>query len=106
MDKKIYDLTNPQKSIWYMEEYYKGTAINNICGSLTINEKVDFEKFKKAINLFVKLNESFQIRLLFEKSIPKQYFCDFEELFLQIGGVCFPFSCQFFFKTYAETKSL
>ena len=84
MDKKIYDLTNPQKSIWYMEEYYKGTAINNICGSLTINEKVDFEKFKKAINLFVKLNESFQIRLLFEKSIPKQYFCDFEELNLKI----------------------
>ena len=84
MDKKIYDLTNPQKSIWYMEEYYKGTAINNICGSLTINEKVDFEKFKKAINLFVKLNESFQIRLLFENSIPKQYFCDFEELNLKI----------------------
>lgn len=84
MDKKIYDLTNPQKSIWYMEEYYKGTAINNICGSLTINEEVDFEKFKKAINLFVKLNESFQIRLFIENSIPKQYFCEFKELNLEI----------------------
>ena len=43
-NKEVYELTNPQKSIWYMEEYFKGTPINNICGNLTINESVDFEK--------------------------------------------------------------
>lgn len=84
MEHNIFELTNPQKSIWYMEQYFKGTAINNICGSLTINEIVDFEIFKKSINLFVKLNESFHIRLFMENSIPKQYFCDFEEFDLEI----------------------
>ena len=82
--KDIYELTNPQKSIWYMEEYFKGTAINNICGSLTINEKVDFQKFSKAINLFIKYNESFQIRLFMDNSIPKQYFSNFEEYKFEI----------------------
>lgn len=84
MEHNIFELTNPQKSIWYMEQYFKGTAINNICGSLTINEIVDFEIFKKSINLFVKSNESFHIRLFMENSIPKQYFCDFEEFDLEI----------------------
>ena len=26
MEKKFYNLTNPQKNIWNMEQYYKGTA--------------------------------------------------------------------------------
>lgn len=72
----VYELTNPQKSIWYMEEFFKGSSINNICGSLTINEPVDFDKFKKAINLFIKMNDSFHIRLFLENSVPKQYFID------------------------------
>ena len=37
-----YYLTNPQKSIWLTEEYYKGSAINNICGTALIKENVDF----------------------------------------------------------------
>ena len=44
MKKDVYELTNPQKSIWLTEEFYKGTAINNIGGNLLIREKVDFEK--------------------------------------------------------------
>lgn len=84
MEHNIFELTNPQKSIWYMEQYFKGTAINNICGSLTINEIVDFEMFKKSINLFVKLNKSFHIRLFMENSIPKQYFCNFKEFDIEI----------------------
>jgi non-ribosomal peptide synthetase component F len=76
---ELFKLTNPQKSIWYMEEFYKGTSINNICGSLTINEKVDFEKFTKAIKLFVKLNRSFSIKLVLDTNMPKQYFSNIED---------------------------
>ena len=74
--KEIYDITNPQKSIWYMEQYYKGTTINNICGSVTINEKIDLKKFEKAIRIFVSRNQAFGIKLKIEKDTPKQYFCD------------------------------
>ena len=51
--ENLYNLTNPQKSIWLTEQYYKGSNINNICGSLTIKQPLDFEKFKQAIQLFV-----------------------------------------------------
>ena len=86
-NKEVYELTNPQKSIWYMEEYFKGTPINNICGNLTINESVDFEKFAKAINLFIKYNDNFQIRLFIDDCVPKQYFCEFEEYTFDIIDV-------------------
>ena len=84
MKKDVYELTNPQKSIWLTEEFYKGTAINNICGNLIIREKVDFENFKKAINLFVKTNESFRLKFFIEDSTPKQYVSDFAEFDLEI----------------------
>ena len=40
MNAKMYDLTNPQKLIWFTEEFYKGTPIENITGSVIIPEKV------------------------------------------------------------------
>jgi len=84
MKKDVYDLTNPQKSIWLTEQFYKGTAINNICGNLIIRENVDFDKFETAINLFVKTNESFRLKFFIENSIPKQYVSDFSEFKLDI----------------------
>ena len=59
MSNRAYDLTNPQKSIWQTGEFYKGTSIENISGRATILEKVDFKKFEKAINLFIKKNHLF-----------------------------------------------
>ena len=38
-EQKFYNLTNPQKSIWVTEEYFKGSAINNICGTALIRQK-------------------------------------------------------------------
>ena len=55
MNKKhFYNLTDPQKSIWQTNEFYNGTSIGNIPGRANILEKVDFVKFEKAINLFIK----------------------------------------------------
>ena len=84
MKKDVYELTNPQKSIWLTEEFYKGTAINNIGGNLIIREKVDFEKFKTAINLFIKTNESFRLKFFIDGSIPKQYVSDYEPFDIEI----------------------
>ena len=29
-NKELFELTNPQKSIWYTEQFYNGSNINNI----------------------------------------------------------------------------
>ena len=40
MQDKLYDLTNPQKSIWYTENYFENTNINSICTSGIIYENI------------------------------------------------------------------
>ena len=53
------NLTNAQKSIWVTEQYYKGSSINNICGSAVIQEKVDFNKLEESIELVCKKHDNF-----------------------------------------------
>ena len=53
------NLTNAQKSIWVTEQYYRGSSINNICGSAVIQEKVDFDKLEKSIKLVCKKHDNF-----------------------------------------------
>ena len=84
---KNFELTNPQKSIWVTEEFYKGTSIENIGGSTIIHAKVDFEKLKKAINLLVKNNDSLRLKFVNENNLIKQYISDYEELKLDIKDV-------------------
>ena len=60
---ELYNLTNPQLSLWNIEQFYPGTSINNICGIVQINEKVNFINLEKAINLVVKNNDGMRIRL-------------------------------------------
>ena len=78
MNNSIFDLTNPQKAIWLTEQFYQGTNGNNVCGALFSNEKIDFELLKEAINIFVKTNDSFRIKLFIEKNIVKQFISDYE----------------------------
>lgn len=63
LHKKIYNLTNQQKSILITEQFYKGSSINNICGTATINQKVNFKLLKKAIQLIMERNDIFKINL-------------------------------------------
>lgn len=57
--KKMGNLTNAQKSIWVTEQYYRGSSINNICGSAVIQEKVDFDKLEESIKLVCKKHDNF-----------------------------------------------
>lgn len=63
MEKIFYNLTNPQKSILLTEQYYKGTNINNICGTAIIKETLNFNLLEHAINNVIKENDSFRIYL-------------------------------------------
>ena len=84
MEKKYYELTAPQKSIWLTEQYYKNTNINNVCGTFYSDEILDFEILKKALNTFLQSNDSFRIKLHFTEDKVVQYFSDLENIDFKI----------------------
>ena len=88
MQKEFYDLTNPQKSIWLTEQFYQGSCVNNLCGTVAISQVVDFDMLKKAIYQFVKDNDSFRLKLIFdEKGEIKQEITDFEPFNIELVDV-------------------
>ena len=74
------ELTNSQKSIWVTEQFYKGTSINNICGTAIIEEKVDFEKLKKAIEIVINKHDNFKIKLSIKDGEVKQEISELNEI--------------------------
>ena len=83
MESNLYSLTNPQKSIWFTEQFYKGTPIENITGCVNVLQKVDFDALGKAINLFVKNNDSFRLKFTVKNDIPMQYVDNFTEFSIE-----------------------
>lgn len=77
MNKEIYELTNPQKSIWFTEHFFKGTSIANVSGTCVIEEVVDFEKLEKAINLVVQNNSALRLKITINNNVPMQYIEEF-----------------------------
>lgn len=76
MENKLYGLTNPQKSILLTEEFFKGTNINNICGTAIIDDVLDFELLKKAMHIFIKNHDSFNFKLVLDNNELKQFLDD------------------------------
>ena len=72
-----YLLTNPQKSIWLTEKVYSGTSINNISGYTYIDEDIQFDVLKKAINEVINLNDSMRIKIEENKDSCSQYFSEY-----------------------------
>ena len=63
MEKKFYNLSSPQKSLLLTEQFYQGSNINNICGTIILDEILDYEKIERAINTVIEKNDSFLIQL-------------------------------------------
>ena len=59
-------LTNSQKSIWVTEQYYKGTSVNSICGTVIIEEKIDVAMLKKAIEIVCEKHDNFKLQFKVE----------------------------------------
>ena len=87
MQKILYSLTNPQKSIWFTEEFYKGTPIENITGSVIIPEKVNFSLLEQAINIFVEKNDSFRLKFMIEGQEVKQFVDSYSKFPIEIIDV-------------------
>ena len=83
-NKELFELTNPQKSIWYTEQFYSGTTVNNICTSGTVYGKIDENLLIQAINNVVKQNDSFRIHVVLENNVAKQYIADYKEFDIDV----------------------
>ena len=59
-------LTSSQKSIWVTEQYYKGSSINNICGSAIIEEQIDFKKLEEAVKIVCQKHDNFRLEIKIE----------------------------------------
>ena len=76
-ERIYYNLTNPQKSIWVTEEYYKGSSINNICGTALIKENVNLRLLEKAIRNTLQCNDIFKIKFSIDNNEVVQYISDY-----------------------------
>ena len=73
MELKKYELTNPQKSIYLLENFYTGNNLNNICGSCVFNSVLNFDLLKKAINLLVQNHDNFRLHFELKHNSVQQY---------------------------------
>ena len=87
MKRKYYNLTAPQRSIWLTEQYYPNTNVNNVCGTFCSSEVLDFELLKTALNIFIKNNDSFKIKLDIIDGEVKQYFSNIEKIDFKIVNI-------------------
>ena len=71
-------LTHPQSSIWYLEKLNPGTGICNIAATMRLAEDLDYERMNQAVNLLLKRNQGFHIRIRERDGRPVQYFAPFE----------------------------
>lgn len=79
-----YELTNPQKSIWNMEEYFNGTTINNICAPEIIYEDIDVKVLEQALNNIVRKNDSFRIQIELKDGKPMQYIAKYKPFNIEV----------------------
>ena len=81
---KLYDLTIPQKSIYLTEQYASGTTINLISGDVVFEENVNLSLIEKALNIYIKKNNSMRIRICMLDGHPKQYISEYKPFKLNI----------------------
>lgn len=73
MNNSKYQLTNSQRSIYLLENYYSNTNLNNICGTCIIQEKINFDILKKSISIIIKNNNCFKLNFTIENNNVVQY---------------------------------
>ena len=61
VENGCFDLSNPQKSIWNMGNFFEGTCICNVCTMGLIHEEINTTLLIEAINNVVKKNDSFRL---------------------------------------------
>lgn len=87
MSREYYNLTNPQKSIYFTEQMYRGTSITNVSGTARINTQIDFEKLKEASKQLFKNNEALRGKFTIVNNLPVQYFEEYKDVEIDIVDI-------------------
>lgn len=84
MEKKIYNLTSAQNSIWLTEQYSSNTSLNNIGGYVFIQDVVNFDNLEKALKLYVKRNDALDFKIQNVDGEPCQYLSEYKDFSIDI----------------------
>lgn len=75
-----YELSSVQKNIWMLENFYKGTPINNLVGYVIFDEKIDYSVMIEALNLYVKFNDILRAKVVTEGDNVFQEIKEYKEI--------------------------
>ncbi|WP_252187638.1 amino acid adenylation domain-containing protein [Anaeromonas gelatinilytica] len=78
-DIKYYNLTHPQKRIWYIDKINFNSPLHNLGGCLNIKGNIDVDKLKETLNLIIKINDGLRLRLTEKEGQPFQYIKDYKK---------------------------
>lgn len=79
MKVNYYDLTHPQKRIWYVEKVNNRSPVNIIGGLMRIYGKIDVHMLIEAIKTVIKGSDSIRMRFTELEGKPVQYVCEYDE---------------------------
>ena len=78
MEKDVYELTNPQKNIWQLEQVNeKNSSINHILTVMKLKGNLNKELLLRSINKVIEVNDSFQTKFIKNGNSIYQYFGDY-----------------------------
>ena len=76
---ELYELTHPQKRIWYEENIHQETSMSNIGGTIRINGHLNINALHEAIHSAIRNNHGMRIRLKQVYGIVKQFVENYDE---------------------------
>ena len=77
--REYFELSQPQKSIWYLEQKYPDTCMNTIAGTLRFKGCIDYEALEKAIHLFIENNAAMRMHFREKDGTAIQFVTPFTE---------------------------
>jgi len=75
--RQTYPLSCQQRNIWHLEQVYSGIPINNICGNLKIEGRLDIALLEQSINILLEHDDTLRTRLTMIDGEVRQYTAKF-----------------------------
>lgn len=69
----LYTLTHAQKRIWYLENLYPGTALNNLGGVIRFSGSIDMDILEESIHRLIGMHEGIRLQICLVNGEPRQY---------------------------------
>lgn len=84
MNSNLYELSFPQKNIFMREQFYSGTAINNLSFTFFIKDNLNISVLQKVLNKIVKVNEIIRVQIKNTEDGVFQYITPFKNAAFEV----------------------